>query len=98
MLSVTVPQQGSGRSSPQASTSSSSVHNASNTQTNHQSKKSNVSVTPSSSPPQQPLDVCLRWNSYYSNMQAVFPNLLTNEQFVDVTLAADGQSIKCHKV
>ncbi|CAA9993385.1 unnamed protein product [Nesidiocoris tenuis] len=43
-------------------------------------------------------EVCLRWNSYHSNMQAVFPSLLNNEQFVDVTLACEGRSIKCHKV
>lgn len=42
--------------------------------------------------------VRLRWNSYYSNMQAVFPSLLYSEQFVDVTLACEGKSIKCHKV
>jgi len=31
-------------------------------------------------------------------MQATFPSLLNNEQFVDVTLACEGRSIKCHKV
>lgn len=48
--------------------------------------------------PQSPPEVCLRWNSYHSNMQNTFPSLLNNEQFVDVTLACDGRSIKCHKV
>ncbi|EEB19872.1 bric-A-brac, putative [Pediculus humanus corporis] len=48
--------------------------------------------------PQTPPEVCLRWNSYHSNMQNTFPSLLNNEQFVDVTLACDGRSIKCHKV
>lgn len=43
-------------------------------------------------------EVCLRWNAYHSNMQSVFPYLLNSEQFVDVTLATEGQSIKCHKV
>ncbi|XP_073977458.1 uncharacterized protein isoform X11 [Rhodnius prolixus] len=52
----------------------------------------------SSSVPPPPPEVCLRWNSYYSNMQATFPTLLNNEQFVDVTLACEGRSIKCHKV
>ncbi|XP_014256826.1 uncharacterized protein LOC106670755 [Cimex lectularius] len=46
----------------------------------------------------QPPEVCLKWNSYHSNMRATFPNLLNNEQFVDVTLACEGRSIKCHKV
>ncbi|XP_021918582.1 protein tramtrack, alpha isoform-like isoform X5 [Zootermopsis nevadensis] len=49
-------------------------------------------------PPPPPPEVCLRWNSYHSNMQATFPSLLSNEQFVDVTLACEGRSIKCHKV
>lgn len=49
-------------------------------------------------PPPPPPEVCLRWNSYHSNMQATFPSLLNNEQFVDVTLACEGRSIKCHKV
>lgn len=48
--------------------------------------------------PQSSPEVCLRWNSYHSNMQNTFPSLLSNEQFVDVTLACDGRSIKCHKV
>ncbi|KYN06636.1 Protein bric-a-brac 2 [Cyphomyrmex costatus] len=47
---------------------------------------------------QQPTEVCLRWNSYHSNMQSSFPSLLDTEQFVDVTLACEGQSLKCHKM
>lgn len=31
-------------------------------------------------------------------MHSAFPKLLSSEQFVDVTLACDGGSIKCHKV
>ncbi|XP_065343974.1 protein bric-a-brac 2-like isoform X1 [Cloeon dipterum] len=41
---------------------------------------------------------CVRWNSYQSNLQNVFPKLLVNENFVDVTLACEGQMVKCHKV
>lgn len=41
---------------------------------------------------------CVSWNSYQSNMHSAFPKLLSTEQFVDVTLACDGGSIKCHKV
>ncbi|XP_043481882.1 protein tramtrack, beta isoform-like isoform X2 [Leptopilina heterotoma] len=48
--------------------------------------------------PQQPAEVCLRWNSYHSNMQNSFPSLLDSEQFVDVTLACEGRSLKCHKM
>ncbi|KAL6257447.1 hypothetical protein P5V15_011018 [Pogonomyrmex californicus] len=47
---------------------------------------------------QQPTEVCLRWNSYHSNMQNSFPSLLDTEQFVDVTLACEGRSLKCHKM
>lgn len=42
--------------------------------------------------------VCLKWNSYHSNMQNSFPSLLDTEQFVDVTLACEGRSLKCHKM
>ncbi|XP_014212144.1 uncharacterized protein LOC106642027 isoform X2 [Copidosoma floridanum] len=48
--------------------------------------------------PQQPTEVCLRWNSYHSNMQHSFPSLLDSEEFVDVTLACEGRSLKCHKM
>lgn len=41
---------------------------------------------------------CVSWNSHQSNMHNAFPKLLSSEQFVDVTLACDGGSIKCHKV
>ncbi|XP_043283129.1 broad-complex core protein isoforms 1/2/3/4/5 isoform X1 [Venturia canescens] len=41
---------------------------------------------------------CVSWNSHQSNMHSAFPKLLSSEQFVDVTLACDGGSIKCHKV
>lgn len=41
---------------------------------------------------------CVKWNSYSSNLQNVFPRLLTSEHFVDITLACEGQMIKCHKI
>ncbi|EFN87894.1 protein abrupt [Harpegnathos saltator] len=41
---------------------------------------------------------CVSWNSHQSNMHSAFPKLLSSEQFVDVTLACDGGSIKCHRV
>lgn len=40
----------------------------------------------------------IRWNNYTSVLQNVFRKLLEGEQFVDVTLACEGQSIKCHRV
>lgn len=46
-------------------------------------------------PPQQ---FCLRWNSYHSNLQAVFPRLLLTEQFADVTLACESRQLRCHKL
>ncbi|XP_046741597.1 uncharacterized protein LOC124408604 isoform X2 [Diprion similis] len=55
-------------------------------------------VIPQTTVPQQPTEVCLRWNSYHSNMQNSFPSLLDTEQFVDVTLACEGRSLKCHKM
>nr|CAD7453523.1 unnamed protein product [Timema tahoe] len=53
-------------------------------------------IPPSSS--KHPMEVCLRWFTYQTNMQDALPIMLLNEQFVDVTLAAEGQSVKCHKV
>nr|CAD7590747.1 unnamed protein product [Timema genevievae] len=53
-------------------------------------------ILPSSS--KHPMEVCLRWFTYQTNMQDALPIMLLNEQFVDVTLAAEGQSVKCHKV
>lgn len=43
-------------------------------------------------------EVCLRWNSHHTNMQTAFPTLMDNEQYVDVTLAAEGNILKCHRV
>ncbi|CAH1994410.1 unnamed protein product [Acanthoscelides obtectus] len=51
---------------------------------------------PPAAPP--PQDVCLRWNTHHTNMQTTFPSLLLKEQYVDATLVADGQTIKCHRV
>ncbi|XP_034942746.1 uncharacterized protein [Chelonus insularis] len=61
------------------------------------SKQPNIRLPPNIAP-QQPTEVCLRWNSYHSNMQNSFPSLLDSEQFVDVTLACEGRSLKCHKM
>ncbi|KAK9507899.1 hypothetical protein O3M35_007663 [Rhynocoris fuscipes] len=52
-------------------------------------------ATTSKDTPQQ---FCVRWNSYQSNLQSAFPKLLTNEHFVDVTLACESRMVKCHKV
>lgn len=41
---------------------------------------------------------CLRWNNYQTNLTSVFEQLLQSEEFVDVTLACDGRSLKAHKV
>ena len=41
---------------------------------------------------------CLRWNNYQSNVVGVLRSLLEEGQFVDVTLACDGRSIKAHKL
>ncbi|XP_044261462.1 uncharacterized protein LOC123009313 isoform X2 [Tribolium madens] len=51
-------------------------------------------------PPQSPVneEMCLRWNSHHSNMQTAFPSILSKEQYVDVTLAAEGKTLKCHRL
>lgn len=41
---------------------------------------------------------CLKWNHHQSNLLKVFSRLLDNEQFTDVLLAAEGKTIRCHKV
>nr|XP_053653862.1 longitudinals lacking protein, isoforms H/M/V-like [Cherax quadricarinatus] len=41
---------------------------------------------------------CLRWNNHGSTLVAVFDNLLASESLVDVTLFAEGQLLKAHKV
>ncbi|XP_035704061.1 protein bric-a-brac 1 isoform X3 [Folsomia candida] len=46
--------------------------------------------------PQQ--QYCLRWNNWKNNLTNVFDQLLQAEAFVDVTLSAEGHSLKAHKV
>ncbi len=41
---------------------------------------------------------CLRWNNHQNNLLKVFSRLLGSEQFTDVVLAAEGCTIKAHKV
>ncbi|XP_075230924.1 uncharacterized protein LOC142329895 [Lycorma delicatula] len=43
-------------------------------------------------------EICLRFKSFCSNMKSVVSSYLNNEQFVDVTLACEGEIIKCHKI
>ena len=62
--------------------------------TNNVNQHNNQSSYPSGDRQQ----FCVSWNSHQSNMHSAFPKLLSSEQFVDVTLACDGGSIKCHKV
>ncbi|CRK88125.1 CLUMA_CG001910, isoform A [Clunio marinus] len=40
----------------------------------------------------------LRWNNYQNNLTDMFHELLNSEKFVDVTLACEHNSLKCHKV
>lgn len=46
----------------------------------------------------EPQHFCLRWNNYQSSITSAFENLRDDEDFVDVTLACDGRSIKAHRV
>ncbi|XP_060534257.1 uncharacterized protein LOC132706761 isoform X2 [Cylas formicarius] len=68
-----------------------------------------LKVTRQAAKPQLPLpkitspqppneEVCLRWNSHHTNMQAAFPSLLLKEQYVDATLVAEGKTLKCHRM
>jgi len=41
---------------------------------------------------------CLRWNNFQANITSQFEALRDEEDFVDVTLACDGQRLKAHKV
>lgn len=42
--------------------------------------------------------ICLKWNSFLSNIATSFESLWEEEGFVDVTLASDGQCLTAHKV
>lgn len=61
-----------------------------------QTKPKDLSPKPLSPPPME--EICLKWNSHHGNMQSMFPALLLKEQYVDATLVADGQTLKCHRV
>jgi len=41
---------------------------------------------------------CLKWNSYQSSLTTAFKSLQQNENFVDVTLTSEGQTLRAHKV
>lgn len=41
---------------------------------------------------------CLRWNNHQSTLVSVFDTLLEKGIHVDCTLAAEGQTLKAHKV
>ena len=41
---------------------------------------------------------CLKWNNYQSNIVVALGNLKLDEDFVDVTLACEGRTIKAHRV
>lgn len=67
----------------------------------HLGKSQQTLSLPAQLPPSSPEpmeEISLKWNSYQANMQSMFPNLLSKEQYVDVTLVADGRAIKCHRV
>jgi broad-like protein len=40
----------------------------------------------------------LKWNNFSDNILTSLENLWGDEDFVDVTIACDGQSLKAHKV
>ncbi|OTF77356.1 BTB/POZ domain containing protein [Euroglyphus maynei] len=57
-----------------------------------------TTTTPSTQQQQQQQQYCLKWNNHRNNMVKVFNELLGDENFVDVTLACDGVSIKAHRL
>jgi hypothetical protein len=43
-------------------------------------------------------EFCLRWKEFQPAVSSLLASLLHSQEFVDVTLTADGQNIQCHKV
>lgn len=41
---------------------------------------------------------CLKWNNFGKNVTSTFKSLLENEEFVDISLSAQGGTIKAHRV
>ena len=41
---------------------------------------------------------CLKWNNHRTTILSVFDTLLEEESLVDVTLSAEGQFIRAHRV
>ena len=41
---------------------------------------------------------CLKWNNYQLSLTTAFKHILEAEEFVDVTLSAESQNLKAHKV
>lgn len=41
---------------------------------------------------------CLKWNNYQLSLTTAFRHILEEEEFVDVTLSAEGKNLKAHKV
>lgn len=41
---------------------------------------------------------CLKWNNYQSSVTTTFKELLAVEDFVDITLSAEGGALRAHKV
>ncbi|XP_059084858.1 uncharacterized protein LOC131881884 [Tigriopus californicus] len=41
---------------------------------------------------------CLKWNNFGRNVTTSFKTLLENEEFVDISLSAEGSTLKAHKV
>ena len=41
---------------------------------------------------------CLKWNNFSKNVTSSFKSLLDNGEFVDISLSAEGKTLKAHKV
>lgn len=54
--------------------------------------------TGSSSSSSSTQQFCLKWNNHTANLVKTFTEMIADANFVDVTLACEGSSIKAHKV
>ena len=55
-------------------------------------------VGPAGVPEDMKQRYCLKWNNYQSNVTTTFKELLAVEDFVDITLSAEGGALRAHKV
>ncbi|KAA0193282.1 hypothetical protein HAZT_HAZT011421 [Hyalella azteca] len=75
-----------------------STNTPTTTSTNSNSSNSNSNNSSTTGPVAAQQQYCLKWNNHQSNLLRAFDRLLHSEAFTDVTLAAEGRSLRAHKV